>query len=291
MEKDTHAHTRQDVSQLSLSESKNFLYESLVKSWNDSPFPSVKITSYFAAYVELFGHLVNKKCVFIETGILDGGSLFMWRKWLGPDARIIGIDLNPEAIKWRDSGFEIFIGDQGDPEFWKTTLREIGNFDALLDDGGHQSFQQIVTAIEAIKWASNNCVIAVEDTATSFMKDFSAHGSFSFLEYAKDATDILIGRSFEMYANRFPKTINSEVINEFKNVYSIQFYNGIVAFHLNHKYSQTPQLVHNQPPAGASDFRYEGKNSARVNWPTLTVEKKIVEVCGGNNTSSKSKNI
>ena len=285
MEKDT----QQDVSQLSLSESKNFLYESLVKCWNDSPFPSVKITSYFAAYVELFGHLVNKKCVFIETRILDGGSLFMWRKWLGPEARIIGIDLNPEAIKWRESGFEIFIGDQGDPEFWKTTLREIGNFDALLDDGGHQSFQQIVTAIEAIKWASNNCVIAVEDTATSFMKDFSAHGSFSFLQYAKDATDILIGRSFEMYANRFPKKINAEAINEFKNVYSIQFYNGIVAFHLNQKYSQTPELVHNQPPAGASDFRYEGKNSARINWPTLTVEKKIVEVFGGNKTSSKLK--
>ncbi|MFM9991944.1 MAG: hypothetical protein ACKVOY_10990, partial [Burkholderiaceae bacterium] len=72
-------------------------------------------------------------------------------------------------------------------------------------------------------------------------------------------------------------------------VYSIQFYNGIVAFHLNHKYSQTPELVRNQPPAGASDFRYEGKNSARVNWPTLTVEKKILEVFGVNNTSLKLK--
>ena len=264
------------------SELKNFLHESLVKSWENSPFPSIKLTSYFLAYVELFGHLVNKKCVFIETGILDGGSLFMWREWLGPEARIIGIDLNPEATKWRENGFEIFIGDQGDPEFWKTTLREIGNFDALLDDGGHQSFQQIVTAIEAIKWARNDCVIAVEDTSTSFMTDFSsAHGSFSFLEYAKDATDILIGRSFEMYPNRFPKKINIAAINEFRNVYSIQFYNGIVAFHLNQKYSQAPELVKNQPPAGASDFRYEGKNSARVNWPTLIDEYNIVEVYGG----------
>lgn len=259
---------------------KKFLHESLIKSWKESPFPSVKITSYFPAYVELFGHLVNKKCVFIEIGILDGGSLFMWREWLGPEARIIGIDLNPEATKWRESGFEIFIGDQGDPEFWKTTLREIGNFDALLDDGGHQSFQQIVTAIEAIKWTRNDCVIVVEDTATSFMTDFSAHGSLSFLEYAKDATDILVGKSFEMSPNRFPKKINTEAINEFRNVYSIQFYNGIVAFHLNNKYSKTPELVKNQPLTGASDFRYGGKNSAIVNWPTLVSEKKIVEVYG-----------
>jgi hypothetical protein len=190
-------------------ENKNdILLLKLQASWKNSPYPSLKISSYFPAYVEMFGHLVNKKSVFIETGILDGGSLFMWRDWLGPEARIIGIDLNPESVKWREFGFEIFIGDQGDPEFWKKTLKEIGNFDALLDDGGHQSFQQIVTAIEAIKFINKNCVIAVEDTATSFMNDFAAHGNFSFLEYAKDSTDILIGRTFDISRNRFPKKLN-----------------------------------------------------------------------------------
>ena len=144
----------------------------LKNSWKNSPYPSVKISNYFDAYVESFAHLINKKCVFIETGILDGGSLFMWREWLGPEARIIGIDLNPLAKKWEKHGFEIFIGDQGDPRFWKDTFQEIGPFDALLDDGGHQSFQQINTCIEAIKHASRPCVIAIEDTGTSFMKDF-----------------------------------------------------------------------------------------------------------------------
>ncbi|MFM8900433.1 MAG: hypothetical protein ACKOF9_10875 [Burkholderiales bacterium] len=281
--------TRQNVNQQRSPEWKNFLHQSLVKSWEDSPYPSVKITSYFPAYVEMFGHLVNRKCVFIETGILDGGSLFMWRKWLGPEARIIGIDLNPEAAKWRESGFEIFIGDQGDPEFWKATLREVGSFDALLDDGGHQSFQQIVTAIEAIKLANNDCVIAVEDTFTSFMKDFSAHGSFSFLEYAKDATDILIGRSSEIYADRFPKKINTDAINEFRNVYSIQFYNGIVAFHVSQKYSQNPEIVRNKPRTGASDFRYAGVNSATINWSALVSDKRVVEVYGEESQKQKQK--
>ena len=276
MEKDPN----QDLRAYYLEERKNFLYKSLLKSWQDSPCPSLKITSYFPAYVELFGHLVNHECVFIETGVLDGGSLFMWRNWLGPKARIIGIDLNPEATRWRQSGFEIFIGDQGSPEFWKTTLHEIGKFDALLDDGGHQSFQQIVTAIEGIKGATNDCVIAIEDTATSFMKDFSEHASFSFLEYAKDATDILLGRFFGMYGNRFPSKVNTEVVDEFKNVYSIQFYSGIVAFHLNQRYSQSPELVRNRPTAGASDFRYEGVNNATVNWPTLVSDKNVIKVYG-----------
>ena len=276
MEKDPN----QNLSTYDLEERKNFLHKSLLKSWQDSPYPTLKITSYFPAYVELFGHLVNHECVFIEAGVLDGGSLFMWRNWLGPKARIIGMDLNPEATKWRQSGFEIFIGDQGDPDFWKTTLREIGKFDALLDDGGHQSFQQIVTAIESIKCANSDCVIAIEDTATSFMKDFSSHGSFSFLEYAKASTDILLGRSFGMYNNRFPSKVNTEVIDEFKNVYSIRFYSGIVAFHLSQRYSETPELVRNRASAGASDFRYQGVSSAAVNWPTLISDNNVVNVLG-----------
>jgi hypothetical protein len=276
MEKDPN----QNLSTYDLEERKNFLHKSLLKSWQDSPYPTLKITSYFPAYVELFGHLVNHECVFIEAGVLDGGSLFMWRNWLGPKARIIGMDLNPEATKWRQSGFEIFIGDQGDPDFWKTTLREIGKFDALLDDGGHQSFQQIVTAIESIKCANSDCVIAIEDTATSFMKDFSSHGSFSFLEYAKASTDILLGRSFGMYNNRFPSKVNTEVIDEFKNVYSIRFYSGIVAFHLSQRYSETPELVRNRASAGASDFRYQGVSSAAVNWPTLISDNNVIKVLG-----------
>jgi hypothetical protein len=97
----------------------------------------------------------------------------MWREWLGPKARIIGIDLNPDAKKWSESGFEIYIGDQGDPNFWRETLPKIGKIDAFLDDGGHESFQQIVTIQELINHVHNNSVLVVEDTFTSFMNDFS----------------------------------------------------------------------------------------------------------------------
>ena len=41
----------------------------------------------------------------------------MWRDWLGKDARIIGIDLDPNAKKLEKYGFEIFIGDQASTDF------------------------------------------------------------------------------------------------------------------------------------------------------------------------------
>jgi hypothetical protein len=257
----------------------------LIECWKNSPHPSVKITSYFPVYAELFSHLRGTECTFIETGVLDGGSLFMWRSWFGPRARIIGIDLNPEAQKWADSGFEIHIGDQGDPRFWQKTLKKIGPFDALLDDGGHQSFQQIVTVNEAIRAATKKCVIAVEDTATSFMKDFSRHGNKTFLEYSKDASDLLIARSFSLYKNRFPRPRNSAQLQLFKNVYGIQFFNGVVAYQVDPERAVAPEIVRNRPANKASDFRYAGKNSARVPWPN-PFKAESVTVRGGRTVRS-----
>jgi hypothetical protein len=259
---------------------KKILMKELYSCWKDSPFPSVKVTSYFPAYVELFSHLVGEKCTFIETGILDGGSLFMWRNWLGENARIIGIDLNPEALKWQNEGFEIFIGDQADPEFWKITYKNIGNFDALLDDGGHQSFQQIITTLESIRACNSNCIVVVEDTATSFMKDFASHGERSFLEYSKSITDILTARISNLFPDRFTSNVNKDLIDEFKKIYSVQFYSGVVAFHLNEDFAQSPKLIRNRPKNGAKDFRYEGLNSAKVNWPNIFEESKTVEIKG-----------
>ena len=255
--------------------------DALITCWKTSPYPSFKISSYFPAYAELFAHLRGTACTFVETGILDGGSLFMWRHWLGPRARIVGIDLNPAAAQWRDHGFEIHIGDQGDPAFWRKTLAEIGPFDALLDDGGHQFFQQIVTANEAIGAARHKCIVAVEDTATSFMRDFLVHGKdHTFLEYAKDATDLLVGRSFQTYPGRLPADFNRAVVNHFRDVFSVQFFSGIVAFKIDPSACYAPQQVRNMGPNAATDFRYEGLDAALVDWPDV-LQARQVRVQGG----------
>ena len=198
----------------------------LIRCYNESPYPSLKSSNYLSVYVELFDHLRGNECTFIETGILDGVSLYMWKNWLGKKTKIIGMDLNPEALKWKKHGFDIFIGDQGDPVFWQNTFQQIGGFDALLDDGGHQSFQQIVTTYEAILASNNECVVAIEDTHTSFMKEFSRHKSHTFLEFSKDATDNLLAKHSHFYPNQFPPIGNPQSVEDFQNVHSIRFLRG-----------------------------------------------------------------
>lgn len=247
----------------------------LFECWKNSPFPSMKLSTYFDTYGKLFSKYRNRKTTFIETGVLGGGALFMWRSWLGPEARIIGVDLNPSAERWREHGFEIHIGDQGDPKFWQDTLSRIGNFDVLLDDGGHQSFQQIVTLSEAIKHATNKCIIAIEDTHTSFMSDFKAHGENTFLNYAKDSTDVLTAKGASMYPDRMRAPINTEILDLFRNVQSIEFFNSLVAFKINSNNSKPPSAIWNKREGTPSDYRYNGENGATVLWPDPFASKEV----------------
>jgi len=247
--------------------------QELVASWKTSPAFSLKIDSYFPAYAKLFGHLRGTNCIFIECGVLGGGSLFMWKSWLGDKARIIGIDLNPEALKWKDHGFEIFIGDQGDPNFWNEFFRTVGTFDALLDDGGHQSFQQIVTLNSALSAANRDCVIAIEDTATSYFHDFKKHGKYTFIAYAKSTTDLLLKKILNTSPGRIQKIENPKELDIFQKVQSVEFFSGIVAYHVVANGPATSNLIKNMDSTDISDFRYRGKKSTRVLWPMLFKRK------------------
>ena len=74
-----------------------------------SPYKSRKHSTYFPVYDYLLAPYRNKEITFVEIGILGGGSLFMWREFFGPKARIIGIDLNPDSKIWEEHGFEIYM--------------------------------------------------------------------------------------------------------------------------------------------------------------------------------------
>lgn len=69
----------------------------LFQIFSEGTYLSVKHDSYFQVYEELLRPYVGKPITFVEVGIFHGGSLFMWRKFLGPDARIIGIDFAEQS--------------------------------------------------------------------------------------------------------------------------------------------------------------------------------------------------
>ena len=220
---------------------------SSLASYIKSPYKTIKHSTYFDVYDSLFAKFVGMDITFVEVGILNGGSLFMWRDFFGKNVRIVGIDLNPVAKRWESYGFEIYIGSQSDPEFWNKVLKNIGKIDILLDDGGHTYRQQIITVESVLPFVKDDGLIVVEDTHTSYMHDFGAPSKHSFVEYAKNMVDGINYR-FSEFSDK-----NSE-----KVVYGISFYESFVVFNVcRKKASKISKWVDNNgKDIQARDFRY-----------------------------------
>jgi hypothetical protein len=221
----------------------------IYQCYQQSPYRSAKHSSYFQVYAELLEPYRNKPITFVEVGILDGGSLFMWRNYFGPQARIIGVEFNPAAKRWEQDDFEIHIGSQSDPEFWRGFFKQIGDVDIVLDDGGHTYEQQIVTAHECIPHIKNGGLLIVEDTHTSYFKSFGYPSKYSFIEWTKALIDNI--------NSRFPAANVSNL--PYKNsVFSISIFESIVSFKINRSQCfQSAPTANDGASMQAKDFRYQ----------------------------------
>jgi len=224
---------------------------SLFKAYNESQFLSIKYDTYFPVYERLLNGYRGKEIVLVEVGVFQGGSLFMWREFLGKKARIIGIDLNPDAREWEKHGFEIHIGDQGSEHFWKDFFYKIGKIDVLIDDGGHTNRQQIVTTHSAISNIKDGGLLIVEDVHTNYFREFGNPSQYSFLNFAYRIIDSVNSRSHAM--RRVSKKYSDRV-------YSVHFYESMVAFEVDSNLCKQSMPTSNRGESrGLKDFRYQGR--------------------------------
>jgi hypothetical protein len=100
---------------------------------------------YLPVYERHLAHLRSREARLVEIGVASGGSLQMWRNYLGPTSHIIGVDVAPLCKTLEQDGITIEIGSQGDPEFWRGFVAKHAPIDAVIDDGSHESEDQILT--------------------------------------------------------------------------------------------------------------------------------------------------
>ena len=224
----------------------------LFSYFKSSPRYSLKWDHYFEIYENILNRFKNKKIIFVEIGVGDGGSLHMWRAFFGKKARIIGIELNPDAKKLEDDGFEIYIGDQSTKEFWYKFYKKIGKIDILLDDGGHRNLQQITSVVESIKNIKNGGMILVEDTCSSYMKKmgFGNPSKYSFINFC----NLLV----ENIHRRNPLVEKKENIFSDK-IHSITFYESLTQINVLKKIKKSIFVTsRTKNPVYFIDYRNRG---------------------------------
>jgi SAM-dependent methyltransferase len=191
---------------------------------------------YFPIYDTHFNRYVNRDLVMMEIGCGQGGSLQLWKRYFGPHARIIGIDVNPECAAFEEDQITIRIGDQTDKAFIARIVEEFGSPDIVLDDGSHVMSHIKASFEELYPITSRNGIYLVEDLHTAYWDEYEGglRRKGSFIEYCKDLIDQLNADHSRgiLQPSDFTKT-----------THSMHFYDSVVVFEKGrHTIKSAPQF-------------------------------------------------
>ena len=127
-----------------------------------------KWNHYFSIYHHHFAKFIGRPVRILESGIYSGGSLGMWQNYFGPHCLVYGVDIEDACRVYETPSMKIFIGDQGDRNFWGRFKREAPYLDIVVDDGGHMTHQQVVTFEETFPHLAPGGVYLCEDVHGEF---------------------------------------------------------------------------------------------------------------------------
>jgi hypothetical protein len=147
---------------------------------------------YFEIYDRHFSRFRDRDITLLEIGLGGGGSLELWRKYFGPKARIVGLDINPACKSFEAAGTQVFIGSQGDPQFLESMAAAIGPIDILIDDGSHIFEHQLTTFRTLFPHIQADGIYVCEDLCTSYSKEEFGGGvrqPGTFMEFTKELID------------------------------------------------------------------------------------------------------
>jgi len=136
-------------------------------SWYDAHLTGRGIWKWnnaLAAYQRHLAPMAGQPLKLVEIGVQSGGSIQMWQAVLGAQCHVFGIDINAGVNKFQDAMTTLTIGDQANVAMWQGFYTSVApQIDALIDDGGHEPHQMLVTLEQSFDHLSPGGVLAIED--------------------------------------------------------------------------------------------------------------------------------
>jgi len=196
---------------------------------------------YFPAYERHFSRYVNRPLTMVEIGCGKGGSLQLWKRYLGPHAQIVGLDIRPECAAFEEDQIAVRIGDQADHAFLARVIEEFGTPDIVLDDGSHIMSAVVASFSYLYPRTAPDGVYAVEDLHTAYWDEYEGglRRRGTFIELCKTLLDEL---NADWSRGELPPTAFT------RSTLSMHFYDSVAVFERGRTLAKAAPMM---PPPGA----------------------------------------
>jgi len=146
--------------------------------------------NYSEIYADIFASSRMQPVRFLEIGILNGASVRLWSNYFEHgEAQLYFLDIDKESVELcgrtgLDQAYlarvHCYLCDQANKQqLQKFSELSGGDFDIILDDGGHTMEQQITSFDVLFPCLRSGGIYVIEDLHTSYWKAFGGDGSVS----------------------------------------------------------------------------------------------------------------
>jgi hypothetical protein len=149
----------------------------------------IGIHSYVKWYEALFAPRRWQQLTMLEIGVQTGASIKMWADYF-PNARLVGIDIDPRCAQFATNRIQIITGGQENPEVARWLAGAYpGGFDIVIDDGSHVGEHQLASLQLYFPLVKAGGLYIVEDLHCAYSPKFLGNTDRKFTDVLKDLVD------------------------------------------------------------------------------------------------------
>lgn len=195
--------------------------------------------NYTEVYVNYFAPLRHQSIKFLEIGIFQGNGVRLWEEYF-PNADLHFIDITFANLRYFSDRSHYHLANQESVEDLTRVIHETGGqFDIIIDDGGHTMRQQLVSFMTLFPHLKSEGLYVIEDLHTSYWKEYGGGGTIqspksgpgTFINFLKDLVDEVnfIGArtGSANHYDEIPAEIKKELNSFREQIYSIHFYDSL----------------------------------------------------------------
>ncbi len=188
--------------------------------------------NYTEIYAEYFAHLKDQPVKFLEIGIHQGTSVKLWESYF-TKADLHFIDITFDTILYHSQRSHYHLVNQESViDLQKFIQKTGGNFDIILDDGGHMMNQQITSFVTLFPHVKSGGIYIIEDMHTSYWRIFGGGNhprtAINFFKKLIDDVNYIGNHTAKASHLNIPPDLLQQMNEYQKNIKSISFFDSVV---------------------------------------------------------------